>query len=52
MNNLSEKNNQKILVVDDEIYVDLMRSVLRRLEIDGFKTIVVEPKGKMGTGDE
>ena len=53
MNNLSEKNNnQKILVVDDEHMSDLMRSVLRRLEIDGFKTIVVEPKGKMGTGDE
>ena len=53
MNNLSEKNNnQKILVVDDEHMSDLMRSVLRRLEIDGFKTIVVKPKGTMGTGDE
>ncbi|MFL2665423.1 MAG: response regulator [Dehalococcoidia bacterium] len=53
MNDLNEKNNnQKILIVDDEHMSDLMRSVLRRLDTEGFKPIVVEPKGNMGTGDE
>lgn len=36
---------QKILVVDDESNSDLMRSVLRRLESDGFRTIIVQPTG-------
>jgi len=43
---------QKILVVDDEHMSDLMRSVLRRLEIDGFRPIVVAPKGPHLTGDD
>ncbi len=36
---------QKILVVDDESTSDLMRSVLRRLEGEGFRPIVVQPEG-------
>lgn len=36
---------QKILVVDDESDSDLMRSVLRRLESEGFRTILVQPTG-------
>jgi DNA-binding response OmpR family regulator len=43
---------QKILVVDDEHMSDLMRSVLRRLETDGFKPIVVAPSGEHITGDD
>jgi len=42
---------QKILVVDDEHMSDLMRSVLRRLEADGFNPIVVSPEGPHVTGD-
>ena len=42
---------QKILVVDDEHMSDLMRSVLRRLEADGFNPIVVNPEGPHVTGD-
>ena len=36
---------QKILIVDDESNSDLMRSVVRRLETEGFRTILVEPQG-------
>ena len=43
---------QKILVVDDEHMSDLMRSVLRRLETDGFRPIVVAPEGDHVTGDD
>ena len=43
---------QKILVVDDEHMSDLMRSVLRRLETDGFRPIVVIPEGDHVTGDD
>ncbi|MBN4064499.1 response regulator transcription factor [Dehalococcoides mccartyi] len=43
---------QKILVVDDEHMSDLMRSVLRRLETDGFRPIVVAPEGEHITGDD
>lgn len=45
-------NGQKILVVDDEHMSDLMRSVLRRLESDGFRPIVVAPEGPRVTGDD
>ena len=43
---------QKILVVDDEHMSDLMRSVLRKLEIDGFKPVVVAPEGEHITGED
>jgi DNA-binding response OmpR family regulator len=43
---------QKILVVDDEHMSDLMRSVLRRLHVDGFKPVVVAPEGELVTGDD
>lgn len=36
---------QKILIVDDEAASDLIRSVLRRLESDGFRPLVVQPPG-------
>lgn len=45
-------NGQKILVVDDEHMSDLMRSVLRRLESDGFRPIVVAPEGPHVGGDD
>lgn len=43
---------QKILVVDDEHMSDLMRSVLRKLETDGFKPVVVAPEGEHITGED
>lgn len=45
-------SGQKILVVDDEHMSDLMRSVLRRLEAEGFRPIVVAPEGPHVTGDD
>lgn len=41
---------QKILVVDDESSSDLMRSVLRRLESEGFRPIVIQPEGSFVDG--
>ena len=52
MTSKSFGGGQKILVVDDEHMSDLMRSVLRRLETDGFNPIVVAPEGPHLTGDD
>ncbi|MBP39393.1 MAG: hypothetical protein QF676_05080 [Dehalococcoidia bacterium] len=52
MTSKSIGGGQKILVVDDEHMSDLMRSVLRRLETDGFKPVVVAPEGEFITGDD
>ena len=52
MTSKSIGGGQKILVVDDEHMSDLMRSVLRRLETDGFKPVVVAPEGPHVTGDD
>ena len=52
MTSKSIGGGQKILVVDDEHMSDLMRSVLRRLDTDGFKPIVVAPDGEHVTGDD
>ena len=52
MTSKSFGGGQKILVVDDEHMSDLMRSVLRRLETDGFKPIVVAPEGSHLTGND
>ena len=41
---------QKILIVDDESSSDLMRSVLRRLEGDGYRPVVVTPEGPHVSG--
>lgn len=41
----SAGRGQKILVVDDESTSDLMRSVLRRLETEGFRPILIQPEG-------
>jgi DNA-binding response OmpR family regulator len=46
----STGRGQKILVVDDESTSDLMRSVLRRLETEGFRPIVVQPEGAIVEG--
>ena len=43
---------QTILVVDDEHMSDLMRSVFRRLESDGFNPIAIIPDGSRITGDD
>ncbi len=47
---IGANRGQKILVVDDESTSDLMRSVLRRLESDGFRPIIVQPEGGMADG--
>ena len=52
MTSKSVGGGQKILVVDDEHMSDLMLSVLRRLETDGFRPIVVAPEGPDLTGDD
>ena len=52
MTSKSIGGGQKILVVDDEHMSDLMRSVLRRLETDGFRPVVVAPEGEHITGDD
>ncbi len=52
MTSRSIGGGQKILVVDDEHMSDLMRSVLRRLEADGFRPVVVAPDGEHVTGDD
>ena len=43
---------QTILVVDDEHMSDLMRSVFRRLESDGFNPVAIVPEGSRITGDD
>ncbi|MDA1280137.1 MAG: hypothetical protein O3B95_08895 [Chloroflexi bacterium] len=52
MSSKSIGGGQKILVVDDEHMSDLMRSVLRRLETDGFRPIVIAPQGQHVSGDD
>lgn len=42
----------KILVVDDEHASDLMRSVLRGLEREGYRPLVVNPQGPVVTGED
>ena len=48
----STGGKQTILVVDDEHMSDLMRSVFRRLESDGFNPIAIIPDGSRITGDD
>ena len=43
---------QKILVVDDESGSSIMRSVLLRLEREGYEPVIVVPKGPRLTGDD
>ena len=40
---MASSPSQKILIVDDEHASDLMRSIRRRLESEGYATTVVEP---------
>ena len=42
----------KILIVDDEWKSALVKSVRRRLEMDGWGTEVVRPQGPLASGDE
>ena len=42
---------QKILIVDDESASTIMASVVRRLQREGFETVVVTPSGPRITGD-
>jgi DNA-binding response OmpR family regulator len=44
------RKGQKILVVDDESSSDLMRSVLRRLESEGFRPVLIQPTGPVVDG--
>ena len=48
---LEGKRQAKILIVDDEWDSPIVRSVQRRLEQEGWGTIVVEPEGRWITGD-
>ena len=49
-NTRSQGRGPKILVVDDESSSDLMRSVLRRLESEGFRPVVVQPSAPVLEG--
>ena len=42
----------RILIVDDEWDSAIMKAVRRRLEDEGWRTIVVEPEGQRLSGDE
>ncbi len=42
----------RILIVDDEWESAIVRAVRRRLEAEGWATIVVEPEGRWVTGDD
>ena len=46
------KQQGKILIVDDESDSAIVRSVRRRLEDEGWHTVVVEPEGRGLMGDE
>lgn len=43
---------QKVLIVDDEWDSPVVRSVLRRLEGEGWRTEAVRPESRLMTGDE
>jgi DNA-binding response OmpR family regulator len=49
---MSTGRREKILIVDDEAGSDLMNSVRRKLDREGFETVVVQPPSKMVTGDD
>ena len=42
----------KILIVDDEWKSPIVKAVRRRLEEDGWRTVVVEPEGEWLSGDD
>lgn len=42
----------RILIVDDEAGSDIMNSVRRKLDGEGFETVVVEPQSKLATGHD
>jgi DNA-binding response OmpR family regulator len=43
---------EKVLIVDDEAGSDLMNSVRRKLDREGFETVVVHPPSKLATGHD
>ena len=50
---MSQQSRQfKILVVDDEWESPIVAAVVRRLEREGWRTIVVKPESKWSIGDE
>ena len=50
---MSDANRQgTILIVDDEAESPIVRAVRRRLELEGWHTVVVEPSGRWRSGDE
>ena len=49
---MSDRRQERILVVDDEAGSDLMRAVLRRLDREGYVGDVVRPEGPHVSGDD
>ena len=49
---MTTARREKILIVDDEAGSDLMNSVRRKLDREGFETVVVQPLSKLATGDD
>lgn len=49
---MASSPSQRILIVDDEHASDLMRSIRRRLETEGYATTVVEPDVRGPVGDD
>ena len=47
-----DKGRDKILIVDDEWESPILQAVRRRLDEEGWHTLVVEPEGRWAGGDE
>lgn len=45
-------SQRKILIVDDEYESPIVKSVIRRLDEEGWKAVVVAPEGKYISGDD
>ena len=46
------KTGRNILIVDDESESGILRAVRRRLEQEGWETVVVEPESGYSLGEE
>lgn len=49
---MTSGRREKILIVDDEGGSDLMASVRRKLDREGFQTVMVQPQSKLATGED
>jgi DNA-binding response OmpR family regulator len=49
---MTAARREKVLIVDDEAGSDLMNSVRRKLDREGFETVVVHPQSKLASGDD